>query len=318
MARTATFSETGDELDYDTPASTARNQRRSIHVSPSESDKENQPARSKGKEKAMNPPRTSAAGANASRKRKLGPRNQPLSDSQALHQENLDSIAESELYDPEQDIDERRRLRKQYRDLSSNLTGLSEHWIVDAREVLTGSQNTDPNTSILPPMASIRPLKNPTISTTQSSRLQTQLLTRASWSLLQTSPRKEPLSWTWAKTPPASISMILLANALYSCAEGHRKVTPQRKHRHSGPDDGSVTTVTTKCLRILTKETPSTGSISADTPACRTTSALLPLAFSSGHLASNDVSDERRNGGSGSRGEILEMQSGLKSLRLRT
>ena len=136
MARTAIFSDAGDEEDsttYDTTTTSRRNSRRATEASPSPSisfgsDKENRGStvRDKGKGRVMGPPETPASEATTSRrgtKRKLGSRDQPVNATQALHDRNLEQVTNKDLYDPEQDIDERRHIRKSYRDLSSNLTG---------------------------------------------------------------------------------------------------------------------------------------------------------------------------------------------------
>ncbi|KAI9854067.1 MAG: nuclear protein [Vezdaea acicularis] len=85
------------------------------------SDKENRAARAqpnreskgKGKMSSMAPPPEPS-----SKRRKLG----PPSSSQAAHRLALIEAADSEFYDPDQDAEERRRVRKGLRDLTRDLT----------------------------------------------------------------------------------------------------------------------------------------------------------------------------------------------------
>ena len=45
--------------------------------------------------------------------------------SQAAHERHLDEVIDTHFYDPDQDMNERRALRKGLRDLNRNLNGLS-------------------------------------------------------------------------------------------------------------------------------------------------------------------------------------------------
>ena len=57
-----------------------------------------------------------------SRKRKLGERNAPNA-SQTTHERELADVGDRRFYDPDQSMDERRAVRKDFRDLSRELTG---------------------------------------------------------------------------------------------------------------------------------------------------------------------------------------------------
>lgn len=58
----------------------------------------------------------------ASKRRRLGERDAP-NETQAAHQKRLDEAGDRSVYDPDQTIEERRAIRKEYRDLSRELTG---------------------------------------------------------------------------------------------------------------------------------------------------------------------------------------------------
>lgn len=98
------------------------------------SDKENQKSqsdnarRNTGKAKNMPPPREpTSSSANydsprSSKKRKLGERN-AANASQTAHERELAGVGDRRFYDPDQSMDERRAVRKDFRDLSRELTG---------------------------------------------------------------------------------------------------------------------------------------------------------------------------------------------------
>lgn len=98
------------------------------------SDKENRQAqvdearRNNGKAKNMPPPQMptpSSANYDSprfSKKRKLGERNAPNA-SQTAHERELAEVGDRRFYDPDQSMDERRAVRKDFRDLSRELTG---------------------------------------------------------------------------------------------------------------------------------------------------------------------------------------------------
>lgn len=144
MARRARLSDDENEGEDapDNASSTRRSQRRvsleSISPSPAasfSSDKENRqlsarPSRlRKGKGRAMDPPQLLTPTPRAeelsrsSKRRKLSERN-VLNASQATHARRLAEAGDSEYYNPEQSIAERRALRKDFRDLSRELTGM--------------------------------------------------------------------------------------------------------------------------------------------------------------------------------------------------
>lgn len=98
------------------------------------SDKENRGAASSrhtnGKARAMPPPSKlptpeSAEGPSqrASKRRRLSERDAP-STTQAAHEKRLETAGDTSVYDPDQSIEERRVIRKDYRDLSRELTGM--------------------------------------------------------------------------------------------------------------------------------------------------------------------------------------------------
>ena len=107
------------------------------------SDKENKQTsaddtrRNTDKIKNMPPPHIPTSspsnynGMRSSKKRKLGERNVPDA-SQTAHERELDEVGDRRFYDPDQNMDERRAVRKDFRDLSRELTGThqmtSERW----------------------------------------------------------------------------------------------------------------------------------------------------------------------------------------------
>lgn len=98
------------------------------------SDKENRRAQAddaqpnNGKAKNMPPPQMPTPGSanydspRSSKKRKLGERNAPNA-SQTAHQRELAEVGDRRFYDPDQSMDERRAVRKDFRELSRELTG---------------------------------------------------------------------------------------------------------------------------------------------------------------------------------------------------
>ena len=98
------------------------------------SDKENQQAQADDtrqnmdRTKDMPPPHipipspVNYNGPRSSKKRKLGERNVPNA-SQRAHERELDDVGDRRFYDPDQSMDERRAVRKDFRDLSRELTG---------------------------------------------------------------------------------------------------------------------------------------------------------------------------------------------------
>ena len=98
------------------------------------SDKENRQAQADaarqnhGKAKHMAPPRMpTPSSANedsprSSKKRKFGQRSAPNA-SQTAHERELAEAGDRRFYDPDQSMDERRAVRKDFRDLSRELTG---------------------------------------------------------------------------------------------------------------------------------------------------------------------------------------------------
>ena len=93
------------------------------------SDKENctAPSVRNGKSKSMGPPQTPAsdrATPLTGRKRKFGERFDAPNATQVAHRHKLENVGNSQYYDPEQAMDERRKVRKDYRDLSRELTGM--------------------------------------------------------------------------------------------------------------------------------------------------------------------------------------------------
>jgi len=139
MARRAVLSSPGPpDHDEDNTSSRQADGRAANLGSPSpaasfSSDKENReilasrPAN--GKARAMPPPsRLPTPGSveppsgRASKRRRLSDRNAP-SATQAAHEQRLESAGDTSVYDPDQSIEERRVIRKDYRDLSRELTG---------------------------------------------------------------------------------------------------------------------------------------------------------------------------------------------------
>lgn len=142
MARRAKLS-TGRDEDVEVQANAEptlqRHERVSLNsLSPSpaasfSSDKENRQVQAdearhnNGKAKNMPPPQMptpSSANYNSSRsskKRKLGERNAPNA-SQTVHERELAEVGDRRFYDPDQSMDERRAVRKDFRDLSRELT----------------------------------------------------------------------------------------------------------------------------------------------------------------------------------------------------
>ena len=138
MARTANFSsddgEDPDSTAYNTTVMTEATGQRVAHASPSPtvsfgSDKENRSVnagrdgkrRTTGLSEAT--PGSDRSSSRPSLKRKLADRDTPLNATQRLHQQELAEAGDDELYDPDQSMGERRALRKDYRDLSKDLTG---------------------------------------------------------------------------------------------------------------------------------------------------------------------------------------------------
>lgn len=99
------------------------------------SDKENQQAQANDTQqnmdrtKNMPPPQIPTSspvnynGPRSGKKRKLGERDVPNA-SQTAHERKLDDVADRRFYDPDQSMDERRAVRKDFRDLSRELTGI--------------------------------------------------------------------------------------------------------------------------------------------------------------------------------------------------
>ena len=141
MARLANLSR--EEEDEDEPHTTARPVRRAQGrvndmESPSptasfSSDKENHTAntvhsRRNAKSKAILSPQlptpTSAdpEAPSSNKKRRVGEHDAPNA-SQALHERKLAEAGDTAYYDPNQNMNERRAVRKDFRDLSKELTG---------------------------------------------------------------------------------------------------------------------------------------------------------------------------------------------------
>ena len=59
----------------------------------------------------------------SSKRRKLSERDVPNA-TQTAHEDALAGISDARYYDPDQSIEERRALRKDFRDLSKELTGI--------------------------------------------------------------------------------------------------------------------------------------------------------------------------------------------------
>ena len=113
------------------------------------SDKENRQGQddrtlsNNGKAKNMAPPSIpTPSSANfdsprSSKKRKLGERNAPNA-SQSAHERQLAKVGDRRFYDPDQSMDERRAVRKDFRDLSRELTG-TQYMIHREDEPLTSA-----------------------------------------------------------------------------------------------------------------------------------------------------------------------------------
>ena len=97
------------------------------------SDKENRGASGSrdthGKSRAMLPPSklptpdsAEPPSHRASKRRRLSERSAPNA-TQVAHEKRLEMAGNTSVYDPDQSIDERRAIRKDYRDLSRELTG---------------------------------------------------------------------------------------------------------------------------------------------------------------------------------------------------
>ena len=143
MARRAKLSTARDEdgQSQENPDSTRQTPGRvnlnSLSPSPAasfSSDKENRQVQAdearqnNGKAKNMPPPQMpTPSSANhdsprSSKKRKIGERNAPNA-SQTAHERELAEVGDRRFYDPDQSMDERRAVRKDFRDLSRELTG---------------------------------------------------------------------------------------------------------------------------------------------------------------------------------------------------
>ena len=140
MARAANLSpavgDDGDDVQSSRPGRQRVSQAPgSLSPSPAasfSSDKENRGSTAQqgnGKSKAMPPPKlpTPALGDNdaprTNRKRKLAEREAPTA-SQIAHARELDEVGDTQYYDPDQSMEERRAIRKGFRDLSRELTGV--------------------------------------------------------------------------------------------------------------------------------------------------------------------------------------------------
>lgn len=143
MARHARLTE-HEDIDGDVTAtanSTRRGHRRvnleSLSPSPAasfSSDKENRQAsadtsrQGKGRGRAMEPPQLPTPssgdqeGPRSNKRRKLSERDAPNA-TQAAHARELAEEEDKQYYDPNQSIEERRAVRKDFRDLSRELTG---------------------------------------------------------------------------------------------------------------------------------------------------------------------------------------------------
>ena len=102
---------------------------RGVDVSPTpsisfSSDKENRP-NAGARQKSMAPPNRTLTEtpARSSRKRKLADREAPIDPTQSRRQEALAKVTDKTQYDPEQSLEERREIRKDYRELYKGLTG---------------------------------------------------------------------------------------------------------------------------------------------------------------------------------------------------
>ena len=139
MARRARLSKDQDEdQNIGTIANASRRGQGRVNIdslSPSpaasfSSDKENKQAttevsrENRGKAKSMEIPQLPTPETEAprsSKRRKLSERGP--SATQTTHAKQLAEVADTDFYDPEQSIEERRAVRKDFRDLSRELTG---------------------------------------------------------------------------------------------------------------------------------------------------------------------------------------------------
>ena len=77
----------------------------------------------------MRPPPDSTLGRPTSRqnlKRKVSERDGSLNATQTIHRQRLEEAGNRDFYDPEQSMEQRRAVRRDYRDLSRELTGIIE------------------------------------------------------------------------------------------------------------------------------------------------------------------------------------------------
>ena len=86
----------------------------------------------------MGPPQKPTPNTDRSnKKRKLADRdvNNAPNATQVTHRQQLDDAADSRYYDPDQSMEERRAVRKEYRDLSRDLTGKTQVLISASRSL---------------------------------------------------------------------------------------------------------------------------------------------------------------------------------------
>ncbi len=131
MARSAILSSPAD--------GSAAQGRSSLSPSPAasfSSDKENRTAptstsrqnKGKGRANAMGPPKLptpvsdTANTPTTNKRRKLGEHNAPLA-SQAAYEREVEEVADTTFYDPDQSMEQRRAIRKELRDLTRDLNG---------------------------------------------------------------------------------------------------------------------------------------------------------------------------------------------------
>ncbi|KAL9130158.1 MAG: hypothetical protein Q9217_001593 [Psora testacea] len=110
------------------------------------SDKENRsaPSARRVKSKGMGPPQTPAsdrATPMTNRKRKFGERANAPNATQVAHRQKLEDVGNTQYYDPEQDMDERRKVRKNYRDLSRELTDSRAEYLAPGSDGLIQTLN---------------------------------------------------------------------------------------------------------------------------------------------------------------------------------
>ena len=141
MARSPILSSPdGDEEEESPPTRQSPRRARNTLDSPSpspaasfSSDKENRVGsrQSHAKNKTMPPPRLptpvsgESASPHANKRRRLGERGAPNA-SQAVHGRALEMVTDTQYYDPDQPMEERRAVRKGIRDLARELAGQSE------------------------------------------------------------------------------------------------------------------------------------------------------------------------------------------------